>query len=131
MLRITLALMGAALLAGCGFADSRSAMPDFLRQPESKPREPDPRPDTVQLVRDNIGAIFAASAKPRNIVVAQPRRDRQGYGWTVCVKASVSGLSGAPIGLRTFVVSIDDGRIGNRRPAEAKDGCDAETYEPV
>jgi hypothetical protein len=129
--RIQVVAAAAIVLAGCGYADSHANLPKFFRQPEQPPREPEAAPDVKRLVRDNVASLFAASAHPRNIAASPPRRDPRGSGWTVCIKASVSGMSNQDIGLQTFVVSIENGRIWNRHRAGVEDKCDAEAYEPL
>jgi hypothetical protein len=120
-----------ALLAGCGRSDSYSVMPEVLKQPRSEPKPPDPQPKTVRLFRDNIDLVFMESARPQNVMISKPRRNSSGYGWNVCVKASVSSINHTPIGVQTYLVEIENGAIGFRRPAEPKDGCQAESYERI
>lgn len=127
-----LAVAGAAiLLAGCGMADSHANLPKFMRQEAPPPPGQPAAPDVRGLVRDNIASIFVASAHPTGIAVAPPRRDPHGPGWTACIKASVSAMSNQPIGLQTYVLFIENGRIWNRHRAGADDKCDSETYEPL
>lgn len=127
-----LVVAGAAiLLAGCGMADSHANLPKFMREAEPPPRQQGAAPDVKQLVRDNVASIFVASAHASNIAVSPPRRDPRGPGWIACVKANVSGMSNQAIGLQTYVVFIEGGRIWNRHRADADDKCDAESYEPL
>jgi hypothetical protein len=129
--RFALLALAAAALAGCGRGDAYSIMPESMRMPKPEVRQADPEPDAVQLFRGNLKSVFAESAKPRGVMVSKPRRDTLGLGWTVCIKASLTAVSGAPIGVQTFVVGIDQGKIGMRRMAEPKDGCQTEAYERV
>ena len=116
----------------CGMADSHSNLPRFMRGAEPLPQGPETAvPNVKQLIRDNIASIFAASAHPTSIAVSPARRDPHGPGWTACVKASVSGMSNQPIGVQTYVVSIENGRIWNRQRAGADDKCDGEPFEPL
>ena len=127
--RITVVAGAAMVLAGCGMADSHSALPKVFRQPEQEARAPETQPDAKQLVRDNIATIFTASSHPSDIVVSPPRRNPRGSGWTACIKASVMAMSNQSIGMQTYVVSIENGKIWNRHRAAAEDKCDAEHYE--
>jgi hypothetical protein len=126
------AIAGAAIfLAGCGMADSHANLPKFMREAEPPPRQQDAAPNVKQLVRDNMASIFVASAHPTGIAVSPARRDPHGPGWIACVKAGVSGMSNQPIGIQTYIVFIESGRIWNRHRADADDKCDAESYEPL
>jgi hypothetical protein len=131
LVRILIAAGAATVLAGCGMADSHANLPKFMRQAESPPPGQEAAPDVKQLVRDNSATIFVASAHPTGIAVSPARRDAHGPGWTACIKASVSGMSNQPIGVQTYVVSVENGRIWNRHRAGPDDNCNAETYEPL
>lgn len=126
------AIAGAAIvLAGCGLADSHSALPKFLRQAEQQTGEQEAPPDVRHLVRANMASLFVASANPRDIAVSPARHVPQGPGWRACIKANVNGMSNQSIGIQTFVIAIENGRIWNRHRAGAEDNCDSETYEPL
>src|ERR1700737_5211963 len=73
---------GALMLAGCGVADSRSPVPEFMRAKASDPPPPEPPPDVGQLVRKNLDSVFVANSYPRQVRVSPPRRDLHGSGWT-------------------------------------------------
>jgi hypothetical protein len=45
------------LLAGCGLADSRSPVPEFMRIKAAEPPPPEPPPDVGQLVHEKLGMI--------------------------------------------------------------------------
>ena len=123
--------LAAIVLAGCGVADNHANLPKFMRQADPPPPAPPTPPDAKQLVRDNLAAIFVPSSHPSRIAVSPPRRDPHGPGWIACVKANVEGTSNQPIGVQTYVMFIDNGRIWNRHRADPADGCDAEAYEPL
>ena len=54
-------LLGLALtLTGCGFADVRSPVPEFMRAKEAEPPPLEPAPDVKKLVRDHLDAVFVA-----------------------------------------------------------------------
>jgi hypothetical protein len=118
----------ALLLAGCGFADSRSPVPEFMRAKVSEP-PPEPPPDVRQMVRNNLDSVFVNTSYPRLVRVSPPRRD--GQGWTACVRAEVTSVNGKPLGDETYRVTIGSGMILDRRRAEAGDSCASENYEPI
>ena len=123
--------VAAAALAGCGAADPHAKLPDFMLAPAPEPRQPDPQPDVKQLVRDKLDAVFTAASHPRHVRVSPPRRDPKGPGWTVCVKAELTSVTGKPLGTQTYLTTISGGVILDRRRVEADDGCAAEAYEGV
>ncbi len=120
-------LAGASLLASC--ADSHAYLPEMLRMKEPEQRAPDPMPDSVAFVRTNLQYMFPESAKAHAVSVSAPRPN--GTGWKICVRASFSNIAGKPAGPFTFVLLINDGKVGDRRRAEASDGCENETFSPV
>jgi hypothetical protein len=122
---------GALVLVGCGLADSRSPVPEFMRAKASDPPPPEQPPDVGQLVRKNLDAVFVASSNPRQVRVSPPRRDLQGPGWTACVKADLTSAMGKPLGSQTYRVTINSGVIADRRRIEADDACTSESYEPI
>ena len=125
-------LAGAALaLVGCGFADVRSPVPEFMRVKGSEPPPPEAPPDVKRLVRDKIDFVFLNSSQPRRIRVSLPHREVRGTGWTACVRAEVISATGKPIGTQTFRILIAGGAIVDRRRAEDEDNCDSESYEPA
>jgi hypothetical protein len=131
---VYVALMaGTALgLAGCGVADSRSPVPEFMRAKASDPPPPEPPPDVKQMVRKNLDAVFIATSYPHNVQVSPPRRDlRGGPGWITCVKAELTSATGKPLGVQTYQVTISGGVILDRRRTEPEDVCASEPYEPI
>ena len=121
----------ALLLAGCGLADSRSPVPEFMRAKASDPPPPEPPPDVGQLVRKNLDAVFVANSYPRQVRVSPPRHELEGSGWTACVRAELTSAMGKPLGAQTYRVTISGGVIVDRRRVEADDTCGSETYAPV
>jgi len=124
----------AAFLTDCGpldnnawFASRYRDSAEVLFQPAAPPRQADPEPDVKALVRANVASVFVGNAT--NIQVGAPRRN--GYGWIVCVKAQVTGISKQNVGAQTIMVEIDNGRIGLRRRATAEDGCNSTSFEPA
>jgi len=130
---IYIALMagGALVLAGCGLADSRSPVPEFMRAKASDPPPPEPPPDVKRLVREKLDSVFVAASHPRQMRVSPPRRDIKGSDWTACVRAELTSVMGKSLGTQTYRVTISGGVIIDRRRVEADDNCASETYEPV
>ncbi|WP_327567268.1 hypothetical protein [Bradyrhizobium sp.] len=127
-----LAMIGAALaLAGCGGADSRAKLPDFMLGKPVEPRRFDPEPDVKQLLRDKLDSVFTAASRPRHVRVSPPRREANGPGWTACVKAEVTSVVGRSLGTQTYLATISGGVILDRRRVEADDNCASETYEAI
>lgn len=123
---------GAALaLAGCGFADIRAPVPEFMRAkaPESAPLEPPP--NVKRMLKEKLDSVFTAASQPSNVHVSEPRPNLRGPGWTACVKAEVVSVTGKPVGTQTYRIEISDGVIADRRQIEPEDTCISENYEPI
>jgi hypothetical protein len=130
LVRLGLMAGAAFALAGCGLADSRAALPEFMRVKAIDPL-PEQPPDVAQLVRDRLDAIFVASSNPQKVGVSPPRRDLRGLGWTACVKAELTSALGKPLGEETYRITISGGAIIDRRRAEPEDTCAVESYQPI
>jgi hypothetical protein len=126
-------VMAAALaLSACGWADSRSPVPEFMRAKESEPPAPEPPPDVKQMVREKLDSVFTAASNPGQVQVSPPRRDLRGQGWTACVRAlQLTSANGKPLGPQTYRIAISGGVIIDRRRVEANDNCADESYEPI
>jgi hypothetical protein len=122
---------GVLVLAGCGFADSRAPVPEFMRMKEAEQPRPEAAPDVKRLVREQIDAVFLATSYPREVQVAPPHRELRGPGWTACVRAQLTSATGTPLGAQTYIVTINGGKVVDRRRAEADDICGTETYERI
>jgi hypothetical protein len=134
MLRIiahTALLAGALALGGCGFADSRAPVPEFMRMKEAEQPPPEAAPDIKRLVREQIDVVFLTTSNPREVHVAPPHHEVRGPGWTACVRAQLTSATGSPLGPQTYVVTIVGGKVVDRRRAEEVDICGTETYEPI
>ena len=118
-------------LAGCGAADSRAKLPDFMLGKASEPRQFDPEPNVKQLLRDKLDSVFTAASRPRHVRVSPPRRQPNGPGWTACVKAEVNSVIGRSLGTQTYLATISGGLILDRRRVEPDDNCASETYEGI
>jgi hypothetical protein len=130
---VYLALMtsGALALSGCGIADSRSPVPEFMRGKASEPPPPEPPPDVKRLVRESLDSVFVATSYPRQVRVSPLRRDDRGSDWTACVRAELTSVMGKPLGTETYRVTISGGQIMDRRRVEAGDACASETFDPI
>lgn len=122
---------GALALAGCGFADSRSPVPEFMRSKASEPPPPEPPPDVKRLVREKLDSVFLAASHPRQVRVSPPHRDVRGSDWIACVRAELTSVMGKPLGSETYRVTISGGVIIDRRRAEDGDNCTSESFEPI
>lgn len=124
-------LAGALALGACGFADSRAPVPDFMRIKEADQPPPEPPPDIKRVVREQIDVVFLNTAYPREVQVALPHHEVRGPGWTACVRAQLTSATGSALGTQTYIVTINGGRVVDRRRAEADDICGSEAYEPI
>jgi hypothetical protein len=118
----------ALCLSACGLTDSHSIFPEPLRQPLAKPSQAEPEPDVKELVRVHGRELFRT--EPTDLTVSGARRDREGHGFTVCVKA-VTANAGGELGRVTLVVTIERGTFTNRRRATPEDGCESATYDKI
>jgi hypothetical protein len=130
---VHMALMagGALALAGCGIADSRSPVPEFMRAKAGDPPPPEPIPDVKQLVREKLDSVFVTQSYPQQVRVSPPRHDLRGLGWTACVRAELTNAVGKPLGEETYRITISGGVIIDRRRAEPEDTCASESYQPI
>jgi hypothetical protein len=130
---VHIALMaGAALmLAGCGFADIRSPVPEFMRAKAPEPAPLEAPPDVKQMLKEKPDSVFTSSSHPTNMRVSEPRPNLRGPGWTACVKAEIVSVMGKPLGTQTYRIMISDGVISDPRRVEAEDTCATESYEPI
>src|SRR5262249_39793944 len=131
LLHIALPLGLALTLAGCGFADVRSPLPEFMRAKETDPPPPEVPPDVRRLVHDNLDAVFVANSNPHDVQVSPPHREVRGAGWMACVRAQSTSTTGKPIGMQTYRIGISDGQITDRRRVDADDNCESESYAPI
>lgn len=127
------AVLGALVwpLAACGLADSRSALPEFLRAKAADLPPPEAAPDVRRLVGADLDAIFVANSYPHDVRVSLPHRELRGTGWTACVQADVTSATGGALGPQIYRVMIEDSRITDRRRVGPDDNCTTEHYEPI
>jgi hypothetical protein len=132
VVRLGLVMAAALALSACGWADSRSPVPEFMRAKESEPQSPEPPPDVKQMVREKLDSVFTAASNPGQVQVSPPRRDLRGQGWAACVRAlQLTSANGKPLGPQTYRITISGGVIIDRRRVEAEDSCTSESYEPI
>jgi hypothetical protein len=122
---------GALALSGCGIADSRSPVPEFMRAKASEPPPLEEPPDVKQLVREKLDSVFVAQSNPQHVQVSPARHDLRGLGWTACVKAELTNAVGKPLGGVTYRITISSGVVIDRQRAEAEDTCATESYQPI
>lgn len=128
---IALMASAASALAGCGFGDARSPLPEFMRAKAPEPAPLEPAPDIKRLLREKIDSVFTAASQPTQVRVSEPRPNLRGPGWTACVKAELVSVTGKPLGTQTYRVEISGGVIADRRQIEPEDTCTTESYEPI
>ena len=125
-------VVGAALtLAGCGFADIRAPVPEFMRAKAPEPAPLEPPPNVKRMLKEKLDSVFTAASQPSNVRVSEPRPNLRGPGWTACVKAEVVSVTGKPLGPQTYRIEIADGAVADRRQIEPEDTCNNESYEPI
>jgi len=121
---------GALMLGGCGFADSRSSMPEFMRAKAVEAPLETP-PDVKRLVAEKLDAVFTAGSHPSHVQVSQPLHDPRGPSWMACVQAELTSVMGKPLGTQTYRIFISQGVILDRQHIEADDTCVSENYQPI
>ena len=122
---------GALLLTGCGFTDARSPVPEFMRAKAPEPPPLEAPPDVKRLLSEKLDSVFVAASNPTGVQVSTPRPELRGTGWSACVKAGVTSVTGKPLGTQTYRISIANGTIYDRQRVEADDTCASESYEPM
>jgi hypothetical protein len=118
-------LAAATALAAC---DSNARFSPDAFKLAAAVAEPEPAPDVPQIVRDSLATIFAATSAPRNVAVSRPVRRN---GWNACVRAAVTGMTNAHLGMQTFAIVIERGKIIERERADPAHPCTSETFEPI
>ena len=131
LVHIALMAAGALVLAGCGFTDARSPVPEFMRAKAPEPPPLEAPPDVKRIVGEKLDSVFTAASQPTQVQVSPPRPDLRGPGWTACVKAELTSVTGKPLGTQTYRITITNGVVSDRRHADAEDNCASESYEPI
>ncbi|MFB9262984.1 hypothetical protein ACFFWD_07325 [Bradyrhizobium erythrophlei] len=128
---VALLLSGAGVLGGCGLADVRAPVPEFMRAKASEPPPLETPPDVKQLVGAKLDSVFTSGSQPTHVQVSTPLHDPRGPGWTACVRAELTSVIGKPLGTQTYRIFITEGVISDRRHIETDDNCLTENYEPI
>lgn len=131
LVRTALIASLAGTLAACGLADSRSPVPEFLRAKEPDPPPPEPIPDVALLVRRDLDVIFIPTSHPQDVQVSPAHHDVRGNSWIACVRAQLISATGAPLGLQTYRLMIENNEIVDRRRVENEDNCASERYAAI
>jgi len=131
IVHIALMTGGALWLAGCGLADIRSPVPEFMRAKAPDPAPLEAPPDVKRMLSEKPDAVFTAASRLAQVRVSEPRHNLRGPGWTACVRAELTSVIGKPLGTQTYRITIADGMISDRRQVEAEDTCATESYEPI
>ena len=131
IVHVALMAGGALALAGCGPADSRAPVPEFMRVKASDPPPPEPPPDVKRLLREKLDMVFVNASHPRQVRVSQPHHELNGQGWTACVMAELTNVVGKPLGTETYRITVSGGAIVDRRRADPADNCASESYDPI
>ena len=128
---IALTAAVALVLAGCGFTDARSPVPEFMRAKEPEPRPLEPPPDLKRLVGGKLDSVFtAASQSDRGAGLdAAPRSARTGLDRLR--QGGLTSVTGKPLGTQTYRIAITEGVVSDRRRAEPEDNCASESFEPI
>ncbi len=71
---------GALALAGCGLADSRSPVPEFMRAKAPEPAPLEAPPDIKLMLREKLDAVFTTASQPAHVRVSEPRHNLRGPG---------------------------------------------------
>ena len=131
IVHIALTAGGALWLAGCGLADVRSPVPEFMRAKAPEPAPLEAPPDVKLMLREKLDSVFTAGSQPAHVRVSEPRHNLRGPGWTACVRAELTSVIGKPLGTQTYRITIADGVVSDRRQVEAEDTCMAESFETI
>jgi hypothetical protein len=126
---ITLTLVSIEL-CGCAVDANIGYVPDFMKQ--AGPRQPvaEAPPDVGSLLKSNLDAVFAQGSSPTDISFSPPVASKYG-GWDSCVKGDVVGVTRQALGAQTFLVNIDQGRVGRRERVGADHWCARQNYKAI
>jgi hypothetical protein len=117
-------------VAGCGSIDPGATyFPESMRDRAPKPAALDAAPDVRTLLQTKLDAFFLPASAPTGISFSRPKPSFT--EWTTCIRASVNGATGRPIGLQTYLVNIDHGGVSRREHVDGSHWCEAERYEPL
>ena len=87
-----------------------------------------------KIIANSPDMIFDATANAKNLMISTGIRrfdSPQISEYGACVRATMSNRAGKDMGMVTYVVTVADNRISDRRRALPADECDKEKYEPL
>ena len=124
-------LLSSMALAGCAVdAHAPSYWSTFIdSQPAPKPPTEGLAPDVRMLLTSKLSEFFVPSSAPTHMSFSTPILSNG--GWTTCVRASLTGATGRPIGMQTYLVNIDAGQVGRREVVTDGRQCAGEHFEPL
>ena len=127
-----LAITGLGAVLGSCAVDAYSPFPfpSFMRQKAPEAPPPDEPPAVATIVREQLDSIFVPGSLPHNTQVSPPHRNPRALDWLACVKADVSFANGK-VENRTYLITIDKGKIVDRRLSGGEDNCRSENFEPM
>jgi hypothetical protein len=115
----------ALVLAGCSVSEVSGVF--------DKPAESNPAgaPPYRQIISQRLGEVFASTAEPRDVQIseARPAKLPSGAAWRVCLRATLTGITGQSTGPLTYVVFVTRDGIADRRLAVADDQCQQESFQ--
>jgi hypothetical protein len=121
-------VMSLLAMSGCGLADQNAFLPSFMRQAASPSFTQEPYPDVLTLARAQGRGLFVE--RPDKIEISTPLFNSYEHLYAVCVRAPVTGPTGAP-SIITLYVTIARSSFFVRRRAEPGDQCEGLDYETV
>jgi hypothetical protein len=124
----TMAAAALLLLGGCAVDHNVGYMPEFMKQPAKV--EIEQPPNIATILRANPAAVFTEASAPSNVRFSFPVPSKYG-GWDSCIKGSVTGATGIRLGMQTYLVNIDRGKVGRRERVGDEHWCARETYQPL
>ena len=81
-------------------------------------------------MRDGLEVMFTAASRPTRVRVSTPLREPVGTGWTACVRAEISSVTGQPL-TRTYRRGIRGDRTAAGRGLENDENCTKKPSEPI
>jgi hypothetical protein len=134
-LKAVSAIVGCSLLLSACSAVWDNSVGFVLGRADPPPAaRTEPPPNVKKILADNSVGLFASSAKPRNLIIGsgvRQIRTASGLEYGACLRANLSNAAGKDMGTATYVVTVHDGQVGDRRRAIPSDGCDEEHFEPL
>jgi hypothetical protein len=101
-----------------------------MRQKAQEAPPPDEPPAVAMVVREQLDSIFAPGSLPHNTQVSPPHCNPRALNWIACLKADIRFANGR-IENRTYLITIDEGKIVDRRLSGDQDNCSSEHFGPI